>query len=75
MCFFRTRLLSHKRFILSGDFCQASSKKYARKNQNWIIISIKEITYQAGFDEPTNLIKFFKQRTGQTPAQFRRGFA
>jgi AraC family transcriptional regulator, transcriptional activator of pobA len=38
-------------------------------------LSIKEITHQVGFDEPTNLVKFFKQRTGQTPAQFRQAFA
>lgn len=35
-------------------------------------ISIKELTYQMGFDEPTNLVKFFKKYVGQTPAQFRK---
>ena len=34
--------------------------------------SIKEIAYQAGFDEPTNLFKYFKKLTGQTPEAFRR---
>jgi len=34
-------------------------------------LPIKIIAEQTGFDEPTNLIKFYKQRCGQTPALFR----
>ena len=34
-------------------------------------LSVQEISYQAGFDEPTNLVKFFKKYTGITPASFR----
>ena len=34
-------------------------------------LSIKEITEHTGFDEPTNLIKFFKRHTSQTPSTFR----
>jgi len=34
-------------------------------------LSIKELTYQLGFDEPTNFLKFFKKHTSQTPTQFR----
>lgn len=34
-------------------------------------ISIKELTYELGFDEPTNLVKFFKKHTLQTPSQFK----
>ena len=34
-------------------------------------LPIKTIAEQTGFDEPTNLIKFFRQRTHQTPATFR----
>jgi len=33
--------------------------------------SIKEIAYQSGFDEPTNLFKFFKKFTSHTPEHFR----
>lgn len=33
---------------------------------------IKEIAYQLGFDEPTNMVKFFKKYTGSTPVEFRR---
>lgn len=34
-------------------------------------VSTKELAYELGFDEPTNLIKFFKRHTGQTPLQFK----
>ena len=34
-------------------------------------ISVKELAARSGFDEPTNLVKFFKQRTGMTPQEFR----
>ncbi len=33
--------------------------------------SVKEIAYDLGFNEPTNMIKYFKKYTGHTPAQFR----
>lgn len=32
---------------------------------------VKEISYDLGFDEPTNLVKFFKKNTDMTPAAFR----
>lgn len=35
-------------------------------------ISVKELTYQFGFDEPTNFVKYFKKHTSQSPAQFRK---
>jgi len=35
-------------------------------------ISIKELTYELGFDEPTNFVKYFKKHTLQSPSQFRR---
>lgn len=34
--------------------------------------SIKELTYEFGFDEPTNFVKFFKKHTAQTPSQFKK---
>lgn len=37
-------------------------------------LSVKEIAYQSGFNEPTNLFKFFKRSTGQTPEVFRSSF-
>ncbi|MFC1653158.1 helix-turn-helix domain-containing protein [Planctomycetota bacterium] len=35
-------------------------------------ISIKELAYITGFDEPTNLVKYFKKYTNQSPSQFKR---
>lgn len=35
-------------------------------------ISLKELTYTLGFDEPTNLLKYFKKHTGQSPSQFKK---
>lgn len=32
---------------------------------------VKEIAYNLGFDEPTNMIKYFKKYAGLTPAAFR----
>jgi len=34
-------------------------------------ISIKELAAQLAFDEPTNLVKFFRHHTGTTPQAFR----
>jgi AraC family transcriptional activator of pobA len=34
--------------------------------------SIKEITYELGFEEPSHFCHFFKRRTGRTPNEFRR---
>lgn len=34
-------------------------------------LSIKEIAYQSGFDEPTNLFKYFKRFVHRTPQDFR----
>jgi len=35
---------------------------------------VKEIAYQLGFSEPTNLVKFFKKHTHISPVAFRRQF-
>jgi AraC family transcriptional regulator, transcriptional activator of pobA len=34
-------------------------------------ISVKELASRTGFDEPTNLVKFFRHHTRQTPLEFR----
>ncbi len=34
-------------------------------------ISVKELAACTGFDEPSNLVKFFKHHTGKTPLSFR----
>jgi len=35
-------------------------------------ISVKELTYVMGFDEPTNFVKYFKKHTRKSPAQFKK---
>jgi AraC-like DNA-binding protein len=35
-------------------------------------LSVKEISYECGFDEPTNFLKYFKKHTNLTPTQFRK---
>ncbi|SLM29674.1 Transcriptional regulator, AraC family (fragment) [Desulfamplus magnetovallimortis] len=35
-------------------------------------ISIKELTYLMGFEEPTNFVKYFKKHTSHSPSQFRK---
>lgn len=34
-------------------------------------LSIKEISYKTGFEDPTNFVKFFKKYAGSTPIDFR----
>ncbi|MEM8860419.1 MAG: helix-turn-helix transcriptional regulator [Chloroflexota bacterium] len=38
-------------------------------------ISVKELAYKLGFDEPTNFVKYFKRQTTQTPIQFKGSLA
>ena len=33
--------------------------------------AVKEIAYDMGFDEPTNMVKYFKKQAGETPNGFR----
>lgn len=35
------------------------------------LMSIKEIAYEIGFDEPGNFIKYFRKYTSQTPTEFK----
>lgn len=37
-------------------------------------LSIKEIGYDLGFEEPTNFIKYFRRHTGKTPIEFRESY-
>jgi len=35
-------------------------------------LSIKELSYDLGFDEPTNFVKFFKKHSSMSPSRFRK---
>lgn len=37
-------------------------------------LSIKEISYKTGFEDPTNFVKFFKKNTSMTPIEFRKNY-
>lgn len=43
----------------------------AKRLLSYSCLSIKEIGFELGFDEPTNFNKYFRKHTGVTPAQFR----
>lgn len=54
-----------KKFI--DDFVTIEIKRYLVTSS----FSVKEICHKTGFDEPANMIKFFKRNTGTTPLKFR----
>jgi AraC family transcriptional regulator, transcriptional activator of pobA len=37
-------------------------------------LSIKEIGFDLGFEDPTYFIKYFRKHTGRTPIEFREGY-
>lgn len=44
----------------------------AKRQLQHSTLSIKEIGYQLGFDDPSYFVKFFKRMTGQMPKEFRK---
>lgn len=54
-----------KAFI--DDFVITEIKRYLVSTA----LSVQEVSYKTGFEEPSNMIKFFKKNTGNTPHQFR----
>ncbi len=54
-----------KTFI--DDFVTMEIKRYLLSTS----LSVKEICYKTGFEEPANMIKFFKKNTNTTPLKFR----
>lgn len=54
-----------KAFI--DDFVIIEIKRYLVSTS----LSVKEISYKTGFEEPANMTKFFKKNTNITPLQFR----
>lgn len=54
-----------KAFI--DDFVTTEIKRYLVSTA----LSIQEVSYKTGFEEPSNMVKFFKKNTNTTPRQFR----
>jgi AraC-like DNA-binding protein len=61
---------------LTGDTAKGFIDKFAvleiKRHLSMSDITVKELTYKMGFDEPTNFVKFFKKHTGYSPSQFKR---
>ncbi|APD07930.1 hypothetical protein UJ101_02431 [Flavobacteriaceae bacterium UJ101] len=55
-----------KAFI--DDFVVTEIKRYLVSTS----LSVKEISYKTGFEEPANMVKFFKKNTHITPFKFRK---
>lgn len=53
--------------VFVDDFVTIEIKRYLVTTS----LSIKEISHKTGFDEPANMIKFFKRNTHTTPLKFR----
>lgn len=49
------------------DFVTTEIKRYLTSST----LSIKEISYATGFEDPPNMVKFFKKHTHTTPLKFR----
>lgn len=54
-----------KAFI--DDFVTIEIKRYLISTS----LSVNEISYKTGFEDPTNMVKFFKKNTDTTPLKFR----
>lgn len=54
-----------KAFI--DDFVAVEIKRYLISTA----LSVNEISYETGFEDPANMIKFFKRKTDTTPLRFR----
>lgn len=80
---FYTRLLGVNEKTLSREVKSLSGKTpkvyidarvllEAKRLLAYSALSVKEIGYGLGFDEPTNFNKYFRKHTGVTPSQFRK---
>lgn len=54
-----------KAFI--DDFVTVEIKRYLISSS----LSVNQISFKTGFEEPSNMVKFFKKNTGTTPRKFR----
>lgn len=69
-----------------NTICKAVSGATAKQNIDSFMIleikrllatsdsSVQEISFDFGFDEPTNFVKYFKKHAGQSPSHFRKTF-
>ena len=46
----------------------------AKRLLRYSVLSVKEIAFRLGFDDPSYFVKFFKRNVKQSPADFRESF-
>lgn len=52
--------------VFIDDFVTMEIKRYLISTA----LTVKEISFKTGFEEPSNMVKFFKKNTGTTPLKF-----
>ncbi|WP_459640649.1 helix-turn-helix domain-containing protein [Flavobacterium sp. CGRL2] len=52
--------------IIDDRVMLEAKRLLAHTNEN-----VKEISYELGFEEPTNFIKYFRKHSNSTPVEFR----
>ncbi|RRA90331.1 helix-turn-helix domain-containing protein [Paenimyroides viscosum] len=53
---------------------QSRQIEYAKQQLSTTHLSVSEIAYELGFEHPQSFSKIFKQKTNQTPLEFRQSF-
>ena len=75
---FSPRYLSDMLRSLTGQNAQQHiHEKLIEKAKEYLIstnLSVAEVAYQLGFEQPQSFNKLFKKKTNQTPVQFKQGF-
>lgn len=67
-----TRLFHHSFGMPVSDYIQIKRLRQSRKLLRESTLTIREIAYGSGFDDPNYFSRFFRRKTGMTPAEFRR---
>ncbi len=69
------KILSKEIKALTGNtpkiYIDSRTVLEAKRLLSYSSLSIKEVGFELGFDEPTNFNKYFRKHTGITPAQFK----
>lgn len=55
-----------------SDYIQFRRLRHSRKLLRESTLTIREVAYASGFDDPNYFSRFFRKKTGKTPAEFRR---
>jgi AraC family transcriptional activator of pobA len=75
LCISKSKLLAVTRFVFSSAPSHVLHSRLlleARRNLAYTNLSIAEVSYLLGFQDPAYFSRFFKKRSGETPAHYRR---